>query len=198
MKLKVSILILALACLWSTSAQPVPNTLAVIEENETLSVLWNGSPLAGAIISPIPEAPSESWHVYLPPGYVLNPGAYTVGEPPGEPGINVITVDPVPAFIPPGDNINFNSLEIIAIPILSGFTWVSDLPGPAGLPSFLLVPGAGTFFPVILPVAVDPQFGPFDLWLEDRPDSAPDAGSTFALAGIAFAALGAFRSRIAK
>jgi hypothetical protein len=181
MKLNLCIVLTALASFSSAHAVPQLSLLTVTEQNESLSVTWNGSPLIGVSIQPL-SLPVEAWHVTLPSGFILNPGSYTVGEPAGETGINVITVD-----------LTFDESEEedLILPFSSGFIWSSDLPGSA-VPNVLDVPIGGVF--------VGPQAGPapFGLRLEDLPTSAPDAGSTFALAGLGLFAIGALRSRFVK
>jgi hypothetical protein len=162
--------------------------LAVTEQNESLTVKWNGEALDGAIINRL-EGPQEAWHVTLPPGYVLDAGTYIVPEPVGEDGINRIEVDDLP-FTP------FDTQVIIVG--ANGFTWTSDVAGTTENLNPLLVEDAGVVGGgEIFETAFISVFQPFDLVLEDKAD-APDAGSTFTLAGLALVGLRTLRRRWTK
>jgi hypothetical protein len=174
MKLKICLLLIALANLWSARAQApqFPPLLVVTEKDENLTVKWdNGTPVDAQIERL--DGPTEKWHVTLP-GFSFFPGGtYYLAEPPGEGGVNVITVAGLqpPFFEGPND-----------------FTWESDviLSQPVDAPASNGFAGQNFVLPILV-------------LLLDEPDTVvPDAGSTFALAGLALVGVGAMRKRCVK
>ena len=184
MKLKIGLIIVALTTSWSARAQ-----LAVIEQNESLSVTWNNGALPGASVQRLADPPAggEAWQVILPPGYILfSAPPMIIPEPAGELGVNIITV--IPFAGNPGIN-NIADIDDEPLPS-SGLLWLSDQPGAGGFPNPFTNPVGGFIIPNTSAI--------FALTVADLPDSVPDGGSTFALAGLALCSVGALRSRRAK
>jgi hypothetical protein len=142
------------------------DTLTITEQDESITVTLNGTTAVPFNLS----GPKDGWTIELLGDYSFSPNLVGANQ--------IILPEPEDATV-----------NIISITQPTFMIWESDVP--------LITSSAVSSISTVIPGgAISPAGAPLDLVLVDAVTvTTPDAGSTFALAGLAITALAGFRRK---